>query len=75
MIRLLTRDYLDVLRCVLLTDSSAANLNQVQPEEDEMMDGAAANNTVQSASHIPVLGDLGKAVLADRSLSRYLLEW
>lgn len=75
MIRLLTRDYLDVVRCILLTGSSSSSAGQTQLEDDEMVDANSTTTAAQAACQVALIGDLGMGVLSNRALSRYLLEW
>lgn len=64
-IRLLTRDYIDVVKLVLLSVSN-------QPEEnDEMM---AADSTPSSTYPVLSVSELGKIVLSESSLSSPVLQ-
>lgn len=64
-VRLLTRDYLDVLKIVLLSTSSQTE------ENDDMMDPDAPPST---STPVASVSDLGKIVLAEPSLNGHVLQ-
>lgn len=75
-VRLLTRDYLDVLRGVLITSASASSSNSQQTTpffEDEEM-GESSTVSTQNGS-VTFVNELGKAVLLDPGLSGYLIQF
>lgn len=65
LIRLLTRDYLDVLRCILLSTTT----NQVD-ENEEMID----QDVPTSGQHAASVSELGKSILVDPSSCGHVLQ-